>query len=556
MSKIIYIKDYDIEVEIPDGADMQQVQAALAKQFPAKSQQTQSPTDNATTTQGISDRLKQAARVVAPYARPALEMGGALGGAVLASPGNVLAPGLASLGGAGLGYAAGRQGANLLEQYAGTRQPKGLGQELLEAAVDVPTGAAMEAGGGIVGKGIGGFLKYASKTAPRLYESVVKIPPRSISKTQRDKIIKTALDEKISATQKGLGKLQEMIDETNEKIAMVIDDAADFSKDARRRNLKSGRKFEYDENMIPIDNILSRLNSVKDWAKKSYADPTPIYKMIDDYKVGVKNTRGSEIAVDEAQKLKQGIYRRLSDAAYGEYSTPAKEIDKQFARGIKEELFEKFPQLQQLNARDSALISLNNVLEKSVNRLRNRNILGLAEYGGTISGAEIAGGPGAAVGAVATKIFSSPAVLSQLAFALNKLGQKTTPAALSRMIGYPIGKQTAIKPEKAEQAIGSALSAMATPAQAMGVNQINKTHKPTLDQQPNQMVPESKLSLKLYHDAQRAYLSGDYDNALTFFKQLLREDPKRAVIYDRAIKQIETEKESVKNYSMNRGNIQ
>lgn len=89
------------------------------------------------------------ARTVAPYARPALEMGGTLAGGAL---GTAAEPGGGTVVGAGLGYAAGRQGANALEEYAGMRKPTTLAQAATQAVKDVPVGAAMEAGGQVVGK--------------------------------------------------------------------------------------------------------------------------------------------------------------------------------------------------------------------------------------------------------------------------------------------------------------------------------------------------------------------------------------------------------------------
>ena len=481
---------------------------------------------------------KEAARVVAPMARPALEVGGALAGGLAGGAGTV---GVGALAGAGLGYAGGRQVADLIEQRAGLQQPKGVGQELLETAKDIGTGAAMEATGGIVAKPVLGALKYAGSVAPRLYESVAKIPPRSVTGQGRKQMIETAMKYGIAPTQKGLSKLQNMIEGVNEKIAGVINNSEKFKKDGKE--------------VIKIDSIAKRLDSVKEWAKKSYADPAPVYKMVDDYKLGVTGSRGAEISVVEAQDLKQGIYRRLKDSAYGEYSTPQKEIDKQFARGIKEELLEKYPQLQALNAKDSALIRLEKELEKSVNRTRNRDIMGLADYGGTIGGAELAGGPGAAAGAITSKILRSPAIMANLSFALNKASKKAGVPIASRAIGYPIGKAVMPSNEQIEQTAGNIMGAMATPAEASrniptnaGPSPLNQQSQTT--PRPSRLIPENKLSLGLYQDAQKAYLAGDYDTALTYFKQLVREDPKRSVIYKKAIDQINSEKENLPYYTM------
>jgi len=110
--------------------------------------------------------LKSLAGKVSPYANTALPIGGALTGALLTSPGNIPAPGIASAVGAGLGYAGGKKLAHALGAYAGKEDVPTLKESLMETAKDVPIGAAMEFGGpiagravGAVGKGIGAVAK-------------------------------------------------------------------------------------------------------------------------------------------------------------------------------------------------------------------------------------------------------------------------------------------------------------------------------------------------------------------------------------------------------------
>jgi TolA-binding protein/ElaB/YqjD/DUF883 family membrane-anchored ribosome-binding protein len=491
----------------------------------------------------LNDRMRGIAGAISPYARPALEAGGALGGALLAAPGNVIAPGLASIGGAGLGYAAGKQTADLLDQYAGLQKSKGIGGELLETAIDIPTGAAMEAAGGIIGKPIGSALKYAGKLAPRVYEAVAKFRP-SIDKLIRNRSIKTALENEIPITKKGIEKIGSMIEDTNNKIAQTINNAKNKGDTIKTRDILNNVK-----------------NNVTDWAKKSYENTKPIINKLDEYIDDVMKEHGETIPVEQAQKLKSGIYRRLKDNAFLPFADDTAKISaklsKEFAGGVRKALIEQYPQLEQLGMKDRNLIELEKEISRAVSRTRNRDIMGLAEYGGTISGAELAGGPGAAIGAIATKVFRSPAVMSQLSFALAKVGKKAGMPILQRAIGYPIGKAAGVTPDQAEQAIGDVMGAMATPAQASGniPQNVNSPFNPQPTPTPSRLTPDSNMSLGLYRDAQKAYLAGNYDEALTYFKQLLREDPKRSIIYKKAIDQINAEKEGVKNFTMNRVGI-
>jgi len=452
--------------------------------------------------------LKRTAAAAAPYARTALEMGGMLAGGALAAP----AGPVGALAGAGLGYAAGRQAAGALETYAGQRQGRSIPQGILEAAKDVPMGAAMEAGGAVVGLPIQKGIQALGKLAPRLYESVAKIPPRSVPKATREKAVETALEHEIPATQKGYHKLRGMIEDTNTQIAKVIDDAEEMSRNARGRNLKTGIN-EYEENMINTKDILSRLEGVKKWAQESYPDPTPINKMVDEFKYNVKRTRGAEISVKAAQKLKQGIYRRLTDAAYGEYSVPAKEIDKNFARGIKEELLNKFPVLQNLNAKDSALIGLQNILEKTVNRTRNWDLVGLTDLAGSGVGAVAGtlesggdvkrGGTGAVLGLLLARGLRSPAVMSKIAFALNRASKMPASKVGPRALTYGTARASGNLDIPAEEIVSNVLNKVTPSAEA------------------GEPLPASKRGIELYQ-------ADKWDEAIREWQKALKEEPKNA----------------------------
>ena len=109
------------------------------------------------------------AKVVAPYARPALELGGLTAGGIVGGAGGLPTGGVASVPGAvvgaGLGYGLGRQAASALETYAGAKPPMGVGPAMVEAVKDVPTGAAMEMGGALGGKILQKGLEVGGKIA-------------------------------------------------------------------------------------------------------------------------------------------------------------------------------------------------------------------------------------------------------------------------------------------------------------------------------------------------------------------------------------------------------
>lgn len=93
--------------------------------------------------QGYTARPSMA-QYVSSFARPALETAGMVGGGILGG-GVGIPTGLGALAtgavGAGLGYAAGRQAANILDETLGVRETPPLGQQLGETASDVQEGA-------------------------------------------------------------------------------------------------------------------------------------------------------------------------------------------------------------------------------------------------------------------------------------------------------------------------------------------------------------------------------------------------------------------------------
>ena len=137
------------------------------------------------------------------------------------------------------------------------------------------------------------------------------------------------------------------------------------------------------------------------------------------------------LSAAEAQAMKQGTYRQLKGRAYGELKRAEVEAQKALARGLKEELAAQFPELNALNAKEGALIGLEDALEKAVARTSNRQIIGLdSPLAGAAVGAATGSGTAGAVAAVMRETLRHPAVSTRLAIALSK-GTKS-PLAKSR----------------------------------------------------------------------------------------------------------------------------
>src|SRR6185369_1018829 len=104
------------------------------------------------------------------------------------------------------------------------------------------------------------------------------------------------------------------------------------------------------------------------------------------------------IPVDVAQKMKTNTYKQLKNA-YGELKGFEVEAKKAMARGAKEEIVAQIPELADLNAKDSTLINLEKVLFKAVNRIENRDMMGIGVPIKAIAGG-VGGIKGTALGAL------------------------------------------------------------------------------------------------------------------------------------------------------------
>lgn len=116
------------------------------------------PTAFLPTGEGLTatERRERAKADVVEFARPTLEMGGLLAGEAAGFaaglPGVAVgAPALGAVVGGGLGFAAGKNLADLLEQKLGVQESKSVMQELSELPEEVLSGAAFSAAGQVLG---------------------------------------------------------------------------------------------------------------------------------------------------------------------------------------------------------------------------------------------------------------------------------------------------------------------------------------------------------------------------------------------------------------------
>ncbi len=229
--------------------------------------------------------ITKATRAVMPYVRPALEMtgatAGALGGAAVGTIGGPTAPltiPAATIAGGGLGYATGKNIADVIEERAGIKKPRTLAEQITEPIEDFSWGSLMQMGG-IAGVNA---LKAAFKWAKSLGESGLTISKQDIiekaaniyrTATGTAPAYKTNAATATRLTQEIPGFKPTAGEQTNDPglirlqrtLARQSGEAADVEMQHRSENVKVVR--EYVDKLFPgsqtIDDVIAQVNQTK-----------------------------------------------------------------------------------------------------------------------------------------------------------------------------------------------------------------------------------------------------------------------------------------------------
>jgi hypothetical protein len=286
----------------------------------------------------------------------------------------------------------------------------------------------------LVKQGVGGLAgALVPKDMPmRLYESALKpgAPTKRFTREQQLEALRAGLAEGVMPNAKGLTKVQDLIDGINDQIIGKIDDLG--GKNVR----------------IDTGQVVKGL----DLATEFFGDLPGATKYIDEIntiKADVLQRHGNYIPIDQAQKIKQKI-GTLIRREYGQLSSVATEARKGIAYGIKEEIQFMFPEIKDLNARESLMLRLEPMIEKAVSRIDKRDLIGI---GTPIAGAAagvVTGSPKAGLVALAAKsVMDNPGVKAYIAIALNKAkkGGMSPGFVEQRLAAYWAGKTTEQQPQ-------------------------------------------------------------------------------------------------------------
>lgn len=212
----------------------------------------------------------------------------------------------------------------------------------------------------LTGYKMAGAPEVSATTRPAswLMQSAMK-PSSTVSTADRERALLTALEEGLNPTAGGMNKASALATKLNESVQAPI--AASQA-----------------EASIPA--VIQRLDPLKERAMMQVnpeSDIAAVEKAISEFKGSPAISRAESIPVQLAQKLKSGTYTSIGNKAYGELGSASTEAQKQLARGLREEVIAKVPEIAEPLKREAAL---RNFMEVAASRAAidaNKNPLSL-----------------------------------------------------------------------------------------------------------------------------------------------------------------------------------
>lgn len=359
---------------------------------------------------------KSVAQMVASKVAPYLPVAGFGAGALAGG----LTGGMAEYPAIALGSYLGNQAKDWAQRYAGDKPGySGNLEALAESGKNIMSGAMDAASTLAINKATEPIFNYlATKIAPRLYQHVLK-PSTTLTQPERQAILNTGIEGGYPVSRGGIDKVS--IDMKN--LMAEVDDLVGQAT-------QTGQQ-------VSLKNAAARLDDTI--AKYSNSPiPSEYIDKIKAFRDTMLKERGNILTPEIAQEMKRTIYKLLPDSAYGEqFTTLTKDMRKDLARGLKEELESIIPELKNLNKSWGAKAEFKDILERAVGRIDNRYPLSFLDAiaGGTVGG--MTHDPLAGIGtALASKVMMDPTVNSYIAMALKRMPLSNYRKLLTSSLGY------------------------------------------------------------------------------------------------------------------------
>jgi hypothetical protein len=244
-----------------------------------------------------------------------------------------------------------------------------------------------------------------TSVAPGLYESAAKFST-TLSPAERTRITETALKNQIPLSYEGLGMVQSKLTDLGDKMDTLITNATD-------KNIK-----------IPATKVLESLKDVKKQSGgfkiEAAQDIKEINNIEKQFKTYLKQNKITSVTPQQLQDFKADAYKRIDFGRAPEKPSLAKEEAYRAMAGSARQSLEGFmPELKDINTQYGALRELQPNLQRAVNRIENRDLMGLGATAKTGAGGALGGIPGALVG-FGQSLLDSPKVKGKAALELYK----------------------------------------------------------------------------------------------------------------------------------------
>ena len=283
---------------------------------------------------------------------------------------------------------------------------------------------------------------FIQRVPSRLYESAVKFST-IFTQDQRAALTKTALDNEIMPTVRGLDKLRNSINELNDVITQKIDAATEAGVKIDVKSLSTHFKdLQAKAKEFGFGSPEAARNAINKIRKELFRvntriESVPVRRTVDTglLDVGgqpisktIQTTRPKrvlkQLTPKEVQRIKQNIYFQ-NESLYSKTSAKPASTNAQaaIARSAKESLEEIFPEIKLLNKKEGAMIELNNALERAAGRIANRDIWGIGVPIKGTAGGSVAGPTGLAIG-IGIGLLDAPTVKAKLAIVANRLARQ------------------------------------------------------------------------------------------------------------------------------------
>lgn len=248
----------------------------------------------------------------------------------------------------------------------------------------------------------------------RMYASAAKFST-TIPAAERSAMVRTALQNKLNLSSKGVEKLESLIAGYNDDISNLIQKAQQSGKTIPKRDL-----FQH------IAELKARRGGVKWNAGSDLTYIDDAVQQFDDYLTSIGKV---DLTPSDVQGLKVDLYKIIDWDAGNQTLTPVKDdLLRTVARGAKDELENVSPEIGLTNDQLGPLYDLQPNLSRSASRIENRNLIGLqapVQTGvGAAIGNAVAGPPGAMVGGgvgTAASILGLPKISGANAIRLQQL---------------------------------------------------------------------------------------------------------------------------------------